>query len=51
MFSYSDPHYRHPTQRERRAGVWECPTCECVNDPNTPNCWNCEQGREQDENL
>lgn len=45
MWSYSDPRYRHPTQRERRAGCWEC-SCEAMNDPDTPKCWNCEEPRE-----
>jgi len=47
MWSYSDPSYRRPSLRERRAGVWECRECECVNEPNTPRCWNCEAGRDE----
>ncbi len=46
MWSYSDPRYRHPTQRETRAGVWECRFCESCNDPDMDKCFNCEKPRE-----
>jgi len=37
---------RRPSLPSLRAGVWECPACECVNGPEDDLCWNCESTRE-----
>ena len=41
----TDPQSRRPSSADRRAGVWECPTCEAVNGPEDDLCWNCESTR------
>lgn len=36
-----DPNLLRPTTAQLREGVWVCTQCDCVNDPDDSECWNC----------
>ncbi len=46
MDSRSNPQDRRLTPAHKLEGLWECQSCESINDEDNATCWNCENGRD-----